>query len=145
MVIYYVTSKRQPHASTPTDWKVLLPYLLLPNLPDCDFVLSYIVYHDTHILHGGISHTLASVILLSVLVAPWKIFGSPLRTFLISAALIGSHLLLDLVSGPEFLAASGRGVMLLYPLSEMRIALPALLIGPQHPPCSNYSALIISS
>ncbi len=133
IVIYSLVQRLQQKQLTLKDWKVLLPFLFLPNLPDIDFLIGYVLNADPHTMHGGVTHSLGFILLVSVFAIPFRLFGSAIKTFFISFALIGSHLLLDMTSGQLFMGGKGYGVMLFYPFSEQKVHFPLTIFwGPKH-------------
>jgi len=132
VVIYELSIPREKLGSIENEWKPLLPFIIFPNLPDIDFLLGYLLYHDPHILHSGSTHTLAFAVLISLLVAPSRLFGRPFKTCTTTFILICSHLFLDMGSGKLLEGIKGVGVMLLYPFSKERIGFPLILFhGPR--------------
>ena len=133
IVAYEVLCRKRGIDSARKSWKLLLPWIILPNLPDIDYFLSYLFFNDPRVLHGGFTHTLVFALLVSLFLVPWKVFGSALATFTIALTLIGSHLLLDMATGKAIGLSSGVGVMLFFPFSEERLSFPlTLFIGPRH-------------
>ncbi len=114
-------------------WKEFLPYLVFPNLPDIDFLIGAILYHDPRLLHYGVTHTLGFAALFSLLMVPFRLFGGPLKTGVTTFFLVGSHLFLDMSSGHPFSRIEPVGVMLFYPFSEERFVSPLpFLFGVRH-------------
>jgi hypothetical protein len=133
VVAFELLHPRAEDRVTHKSWQLLLPWIILPSLPDIDYFLSYLLYNDPRVLHGGITHTLGFAILFSLFLVPWKIFGSSLATFGIALSLLASHLLLDMATGKTIGLSSGVGVMLFFPFSEERVSFPLILfIGPRH-------------
>ena len=81
VVAFELLHPRAEDRVTHKSWQLLLPWIILPSLPDIDYFLSYLLYNDPRVLHGGITHTLGFAILFSLFLVPWKIFGSSLATF----------------------------------------------------------------
>ena len=130
VVIYHLVRRCRP--TSQSGWKALWPFVLLPNLPDIDFLISYLLYADHNILHGNFTHSLGFALLISIFVVPFRLFASATHTFLVSFALVGSHLLLDMTSGQLFTGGKGFGTMLFYPFSEQKIQFPlAIFWGPK--------------
>lgn len=134
ILFYQALCRNKPETiSLRRDWKAFLPYLVLPNLADIDWVISYLLYNDPRVLHSGVTHTFAFAVIASSLLAPWRIFGSPLATFTLSLSLLSSHLLLDMATGKALGASNGFGVMLFYPFSTERLSFPiTLFLGIRH-------------
>lgn len=132
--IHQLWSRNKPRQSAlHKDWKALLPFLLLPNVADIDWFISYLVFNDPKVLHSGITHTLGFVLIGALLLAPLKIFGSPQTTFALSLALLGSHLVLDMATGKTLGGSDSYGVMLFYPFSSARMGFPiTLFLGIRH-------------
>ncbi len=132
--IHQVYCRNKPEAiSLRKDWKALLPFLVLPNVPDIDWLISYLLFNDPRVLHSGITHTLAFAVIAAALLARWRIFGSPLATFTVSLTLLSSHLLLDMATGKAIGGLDGFGVMLFYPFSSERVSFPiTLFLGIRH-------------
>jgi hypothetical protein len=127
VVVFYLSGGRRLKRQGHTSWQELAPFLLLPNLPDADFLMSYLLYDNARLLHGGMTHTLAFVAVCSLLIMPSRLFGSFLTTFLLTFVLIGSHLFIDMSSGDPISGEIGVGVMLFYPFSMERIHSPLVL------------------
>jgi inner membrane protein len=118
-----------PGKSRLTPW---LPYLILANAPDVDFIIGYLMFGDAGAIHSGFTHTLLFALTLAGIAALAHRRFPVWPPFWMSLALVGSHLVLDAASGKTFLGP-GYGVMLFYPLSMERIRTPiALLWGPKH-------------
>jgi len=127
VVIFYLGGGRRLKRQDHTGRQRLAPFLLLPNLPDVDFLMSYVLYDNARLLHGGVTHTLAFALVCSLLIMPSRLFGSFLTTFLLAFVLIGSHLFIDMSSGDPISGETGVGVMLFYPFSLERIHSPLVL------------------
>lgn len=131
--LFHVVHGHQPKELGRPRWKALAPFLLLPHLPDVDFLISYLLYQNARFLHGEITHTPLFAILAALLIMPFRLFGSRLRTFILAAILIASHAFIDMSSGQPFIGSPGIGVMLFYPLSTQRFSLPiTLFYGIRH-------------
>jgi hypothetical protein len=127
VAIFYLGGGRRLRRQGQTSWRRLAPFLLLPNLPDVDFLMSYVLYDNARLLHGGMTHTLAFAAVCSLLIMPSRLFGSFFATFLLAFVLIGSHLFIDMSSGDPISGETGVGVMLFYPFSLERIRSPLVL------------------
>jgi hypothetical protein len=86
VVVFYLSGGRRLKRQGHTSWQELAPFLLLPNLPDADFLMSYLLYDNARLLHGGMTHTLAFVAVCSLLIMPSRLFGSFLTTFLLTSS-----------------------------------------------------------
>jgi hypothetical protein len=103
---------RRPRGAPVSRRTALVLCCVLANLPDLDFLASYLIIGDPRRLHGGVTHTLL---------------------FVLVGMALGSHLVLDFFAGQSLGVADGWGVMLFYPFSESRLESPVkLLFGARH-------------
>jgi membrane-bound metal-dependent hydrolase YbcI (DUF457 family) len=124
---------RRPRGAPVSRRTALVLCCVLANLPDLDFLASYLIIGDPRRLHGGVTHTLLFVLVGSLLFAVGRWFGSFGRTFVLGGMALGSHLVLDFFAGQSLGVADGWGVMLFYPFSESRLESPVkLLFGARH-------------
>ncbi len=103
----------------------LLAAVFLANVPDLDYVPGMII-GDLNAFHQGITHSLGFVgAFWIILMVAGRLCGMNLRRWaLLSALLLVSHLVVDI------LTADGRapyGIMLFWPLSEMRVHSPVTI------------------
>lgn len=114
------------------DYRKILFFIFLSNVPDLDIVFGFLFYGDLHTFHGQIGHSLlAAIFIASITALAYLIQGSRWKTFLIALILIISHDLMDFSASPD-LSKPGTGVWLFFPLQE-RIASPfPLFYGFQH-------------
>lgn len=103
----------------------LLAAIFLANVPDLDYVPGMII-GDLNAFHQGITHSLGFVgAFWIILMAAGSLCGMNFRRWaLLSALLLVSHLVVDI------LTADGRapyGIMLFWPLSEMRVHSPVTI------------------
>lgn len=103
--------------------------------PDLDLIPG-MLQGQPILYHGGVSHSLGSGILLSLLaVWLWRRFGfafsaGSCKIFIISLLAFSTHLLLDMM-GPD--GREPYGIPLLWPLSNMRFLAPTpILLGVHH-------------
>src|SRR5436309_3347437 len=85
-------------------WRQYLPRLgvlvLLANLPDFDFPISLGLFGNAS-LHHEFTHSLAAAVLAALAVSwVWRIAPGFWRSAIIYFAAYGSHLLIDLCTGP---------------------------------------------
>jgi membrane-bound metal-dependent hydrolase YbcI (DUF457 family) len=92
-------------------WTEVAVVAFLANLPDLDFLPGYLLGEPT-LYHRSISHTLLAAIAAGVVTAlVYRALGREVLPYLmLGAALFGSHLLLDVTTGP--------GVPLFWPLLD---------------------------
>lgn len=97
--------------------------------PDGDILLDPLLGNPPFTLHGGPVHSLSLGLVFGVVFAAWcRLFTgiSWARLWVLGAAAWWSHVLMDA-------ATHGRGVMLLWPFSWERMALPfQLFVGLHH-------------
>lgn len=53
VVAFELLHPRAEDRVTHKSWQLLLPWIILPSLPDIDYFLSYLLYNDPRVLHGG--------------------------------------------------------------------------------------------
>jgi inner membrane protein len=107
----------------------LAAFALLAVLPDADVVLVALGAHDGGVAgHRGASHSIALAVAVGILcaVATRRLRWPVWRTAILATFAVASHAVLD------FLGHGGRGLPLLWPLSEARFQSP-LRIFPDAP------------
>lgn len=102
-------------------WATLIAFAVLATLPDADLLMLALGLPDHGAVgHRGASHSLVVAVvagLVGVLVAR-RIGWPPLRTGVAAALAVASHGLLDTLGN------GGRGIPLLWPLSNARFVAP---------------------
>jgi inner membrane protein len=113
----------------PQSGATLAAFALLAVLPDADVVLVALGAHDGGVAgHRGASHSIALAVAVGILcaVATRRLRWPVWRTAILATFAVASHAVLD------FLGHGGRGLPLLWPLSEARFQSP-LRIFPDAP------------
>jgi len=116
------------------DWRRIVGFIALANLPDLDFLIGTIVYGHAERIHGGITHGLPFAVAVALVVAltwPTEDRG---RSFLLCLAVLGSHGVIDLFTSHRGLGlVQTSGVTILSPFVREKIAPPfALFYGSLH-------------
>jgi inner membrane protein len=102
-------------------WATLLAFALLAMLPDADLVmLTFGLPDHGAVGHRGASHSLLVAVVIGLVVAllARRIGWPPLRTSIAATLAVASHGLLDA------LGRGGRGIPLLWPVSNVRFVAP---------------------
>jgi inner membrane protein len=107
--------------------------VLLANLPDLDFLFSWMISGDPNLYHQAFTHSLFFIVMIAgALAATWRSMSGYFNSFIFYLMCLGSHLLLDFFTGPS-LGATSYGIPLLSPLTMERFRSPVtLLVGPKH-------------
>jgi len=102
--------------------------VVLANLPDFDFPISLALLGNTS-LHHGFSHSLAAAVLVALAVScVWRIVAGFWRSAMIYFTAYGSHLLIDLCTGPTLgWTNTSFGIPLLWPWPK-KFSSPLILI-----------------
>ncbi|PYJ65828.1 MAG: hypothetical protein DME76_17770 [Verrucomicrobia bacterium] len=102
--------------------------VVLANLPDFDFPISLALLGNTS-LHHGFSHSLAAAVLVALAVScVWRIVPGFWRSAMIYFTAYGSHLLIDLCTGPTLgWTNTSFGIPLLWPWPK-KFSSPLILI-----------------
>lgn len=109
-------------------------FVVLANLPDCDFIFGWISSGEPNIFHRQWTHSFFFVAISALIVARiWKIYPSLWATWGIYFSVIGSHLVIDFFTGPELGMITRYGQPLLWPATKLAFSSPlALVVGPEH-------------
>ncbi len=109
-------------------------FVLLANLPDFDFVLSWIVTGDPNRYHHSGTHTLLFAACAGIILGySMRMTPSFARSALIVGVAVGSHLAVDFMTGPLLGWHRSYGVTFLMPFSPERLTSPfTLFVGPRH-------------
>lgn len=116
------------------DWKNMILFAFLANLPDIDFLIGYFVSSDPHQFHSGPTHSIVFALTAGLFfgLLYFRRFGL-LFGWLIPTGLILSHSLIDLFTGPKQGLYTSYGVSLFWPLEDSRIRAPlSLFLGVHH-------------
>lgn len=121
LILYRVLNRKDPPgpAGTGFDWKWMLFFLVLANLPDFDFiVLTEKGFRYNDLYHHGPSHSVGFAAfcgLVSLAVIGLRRGFSPgIRAFGVAFAAVTTHVVLDYF-GIDTYSANGIGVPLLFP------------------------------
>lgn len=109
-------------------------FIVLANLPDVDFFISWILTGNPNIQHFGWTHTLVFALIVSVS-AGWilKLEPGPWASSLVVLAAVGSHTIIDFFTGPAWGWARTYGIPWLAPLTMEKLFSPlTLFVGPRH-------------
>lgn len=107
--------------------------IVVANLPDFDFVISFAVLGNAR-LHHEFTHSVTLAVLVSLALSyVWRIARGFWPTFVIYFAAYGSHLLIDLFTGSRLgWTRSGSGIPLFWPWGP-KFSSPLILIpGVRH-------------
>lgn len=129
-------------AVTGKDIKVLIPVIILSNLPDLDFIPG-LISGQLNIFHNLFTHSLFFALLISLLFIPFKAFCRNLRLSpLIVFLLLSLHLIIDSLCGPRLGFHPTYGVAFFYPVYTPWIKMPfALFYGIKHKDLSALASL----
>lgn len=97
--------------------------VLAANLPDADFIPGLLI-GQPGVFHNTVTHSLAFVLFVAVAagaVAGWMRRARPLATAGLTALLVGSHVVLDMLMLPT---RSDSGIPLWWPWSEESVRAP---------------------
>jgi inner membrane protein len=115
------------YRNRPFDRRRLGLCVLGANLPDVDF-LPGILIGQPGAFHNGITHSLGFLVVFAVIagaVAGAMRWGRPLATAGVTALLVGSHLLLDMLMRPT---RADSGIPLWWPISDEPVRAPLWLL-----------------
>jgi len=109
-------------------------FVLMANLPDIDFLISWLITGDPNRYHSGLTHSLPWAIMSAVLIAScWQTGPCRWKSGLIALAAVGSHSGVDFFTGPALGFSRSYGVPWFAPFSFERFRSPiSLLVGPEH-------------
>ncbi len=109
-------------------------FVLLANLPDIDFVLSWLITGNPNRYHSAGTHTLLFAASVgAVLGYRFRIAQGFSKSALILGAVTGSHAAVDFLTGPVLGWHPSYGVPWLMPFISERITSPlTLFVGPKH-------------
>ncbi|MEK6684572.1 MAG: metal-dependent hydrolase [Nitrospirota bacterium] len=128
----------KPGPVAPIHRRLLTPqaavFVLLANLPDMDFLISWLMTGDPNRHHSGWTHSLAFAIIAAVVAASfWRIEPGYWKSVLIGLAAVGSHSVVDFFTGPVLGFSPSYGVPWLAPFTLERFRSPvSLFVGPRH-------------
>lgn len=132
----YVALRRfKPELIADAPRRGILWFLFLANLPDIDMLIGYLFASNYLVYHWGFTHTLAFSLIAGVFASYLaKLAGlMQLRSWWIFALVIASHVLLDLLTGPNWGLNFSYGLKVLWPLWDEKISLPfSLFLGVHH-------------
>ena len=135
--LYLLLKQRGNLDSIKKDWRVILLFVILANIPDIDFLIGMIFFGHANAIHGTITHSILFALVGSVVVAliyRSKSHEAFLGILYASMILIVSHDLIDVFSAKKIgFYTSGEGAALFYPFIGHKIHSPlALFYGIGH-------------
>jgi inner membrane protein len=116
------------------DRRAAIIFIVLSNLPDIDFLISWVLTGDPNNLHFGWTHTLVFALIVATVAGLWgKLGAGHWRSGLFSLAAVGSHTVVDFFTGPNWGFSSSYGIPWLAPLVMDRFRSPlTLFVGTKH-------------
>jgi membrane-bound metal-dependent hydrolase YbcI (DUF457 family) len=109
-------------------------FVLLANLPDADFAISWIITDNPNRYHSAGTHTLLFAASVGMVLGYFfRITPHFFKNALLFGAVVGSHATVDFLTGPVLGWHRSYGVPWLMPFMSERITSPfTLLVGPRH-------------
>jgi membrane-bound metal-dependent hydrolase YbcI (DUF457 family) len=109
-------------------------FIVMANLPDIDFLLSWMASGNPNTYHFGWTHTLVFALIVSATAGPFlKLDRSRLRGVLIALTAVGSHTIADFFTGPIWGFSRTYGIPWLAPITMERVHSPlTLFVGTRH-------------
>lgn len=140
---FVVARRLSPDIARYPAGKGLLLFFFLANLPDIDLLAGYLFAANPMQYHWGITHTLWFVLLAGILTG-WllKVTGLHSRNaWLLWVLVAGSHVVIDLITGPQWGIHSSYGLRLFAPLWDVKLYSPiSLFLGVKHESSYLFSA-----
>ncbi len=134
VTILLATAAAKPQLGLRVDWKTLVLFTALANLPDIDLLIGYSVARNPHLFHSGPTHSLVFALLMGTLVSAFPMRSlSRLTAIAVFTAIIFSHDLIDSLTGPVVGMHETHGMPIFWPFSEYRLSMPVTVFpGPDH-------------
>lgn len=135
MACFAVARRLNPHIARYPTGKGMLFFALLANLPDLDLLAGYLFASNPLQYHWGLTHTLWFGLLAGALTGGvLKVTGHfSVFAWSLLALVAGSHIVLDLVTGPQWGIHPSYGLRLWAPLWDVKVSSPvSLFLGVKH-------------
>ncbi len=116
------------------DRERIVAFVLLANLPDADFAISWLLTGNPNKYHSAGTHTLLFAASVGMVLGYFfRITPCRLKNTLIFGGVVGSHAAVDFLTGPVLGWHRSYGVPWLMPFMSERLTSPfTLLVGPRH-------------
>ena len=112
----------------------ILVFIILANLPDIDFLISWLTTGNANLLHNGWTHTLLFAIIVAPIIATIsRLEATYLKSNLLISGVVATHVVMDFFTGPVLGFSKSYGIPILAPISTERLQSPvSLFVGPKH-------------
>lgn len=135
MVFFVVARRLDPDIARHPIGKGMLFFVLLANLPDIDLLTGYLFASDPLQHHWGYTHTLWFALLTGISTG-WLLKVTGLHSgnaWGLLALVVGSHIAIDLVTGPQWGIYPSYGLRLFFPLWDVKVSSPiSFFLGVKH-------------
>ena len=132
---YVVARRLNPEIAAFPLAKGALLFIFLANLPDSDLLFGYLFASNPLQYHWGITHTLFFSMLVGVLIGYVMRMARPSSPFSggLLALIISSHIVMDLLTGPQWGLHESYGLKIFSPFFDVSMTSPlSLFLGVRH-------------